>query len=135
GGEPAASSLPNPVVLYTQPGSYDVELRLFSNFGEQAVQAASRVTVYARPLPAFSYTADGLRVTFENASQQADTYVWNFGDGSSSTQPSPVHDFPAPGLYEVTLNATNPNCSRSVTQSVFLQPTSTAAVADVPALR
>lgn len=126
GGEPGSSSLPNPVVVYGQPGSYDVELRLFSAFGEQLAQSANRVTVYARPVPAFSYTADGLTLTFSNQSVLANNFVWNFGDGSSSNEASPVHTFPAPGLYQVTLNATNPNCSRSVTQSIFLQATSTA---------
>lgn len=126
GGEPGSSSLPNPVVVYEQPGNFDVELRLFSAFGEQLAQSANRVTVYARPVPAFSYTADGLTLTFSNQSALANNFVWNFGDGSSSNEASPVHTFPAPGLYQVTLNATNPNCSRSVTQSIFLQATSTA---------
>jgi hypothetical protein len=37
-----------------------------------------------------------------------------------------VHTFPSPGTFEVTLNASNPNCSRAVTEPLFLQPSSLA---------
>jgi hypothetical protein len=36
---------------------------------------------------------------------QPDSYHWDFGDGSTSTEPSPAHLFPAPGTYEVCLTA------------------------------
>jgi gliding motility-associated-like protein len=47
---------------------------------------------------------------FINTSSNADSYVWNFGDGSgTSTVFSPTHSFPSeePGNYTVTLVATN----------------------------
>ncbi len=35
------------------------------------------------------------------------TYLWDFGDGNTSTEQNPNHTFPGPGVYTVTLRATN----------------------------
>ena len=51
-------------------------------------------------------------VRFLNTSAAATGYVWDFGDGSPpSTADSPVHTYPAPGVYPVTLIATATACS------------------------
>ena len=47
-------------------------------------------------------------VTFVNAAKNATSYLWNFGDGSSSTQAAPTHVFSSPGCYIVRLTATGP---------------------------
>lgn len=47
-------------------------------------------------------------VPFTNLSSGAATYLWDFGDNSTSTQSAPVHAFPGPGTYTVTLTASNP---------------------------
>lgn len=43
-------------------------------------------------------------VQFTNKSSLATTYLWNFGDGSTSTEKDPVHTYIVPGTYEVTLS-------------------------------
>jgi len=55
----------------------------------------------------FSYTIDGMTVTFENESNDAVSYSWDFGDGNTSTEENPVHTYDAEGIYDVTLTATN----------------------------
>lgn len=46
-------------------------------------------------------------VLFTNLSQNADSYEWNFGDGSAiSTEETPTHQFPNEGSFTVTLTAT-----------------------------
>ena len=47
-----------------------------------------------------------LMVTFTNESVNADTYVWDFGDGNSSTEKSPVHTYEKAGTFTVILTAT-----------------------------
>jgi gliding motility-associated-like protein len=50
-------------------------------------------------------------VTFKNLSKPIDsTYkiVWNFGDGGTSNQISPVYTYKSPGLYSVSLEVTSP---------------------------
>mgnify|MGYP006267224597 CR=1 FL=1 len=62
------------------------------------------------PIASFQFSvSEGnfLEVTFENFSQNATSYEWDFGDGNSSTDENPVHTYSGPGSYEVTLVASN----------------------------
>ncbi len=45
----------------------------------------------------------GEEVTFTNASTGGDTYLWDFGDGGTSTDENPVYTYEANGTYTVTL--------------------------------
>ena len=48
-------------------------------------------------------------ISFTNTSSgDGLTYLWNFGDGQTSSQPNPSHTFQA-GVWEVTLTVTNDN--------------------------
>jgi PKD repeat protein len=127
GGDPVMSTEEEPTVVYDQPGVYTVRLLVFSPFGTQEVLEEDLVTVYAPPTSAFDYSIDGLTVSFTNLSTQADSYNWNFDDGNTSQAENPVHTYAQAGFYEVTLNASNPNCARSSTQGIFLDPTSSNA--------
>lgn len=44
-------------------------------------------------------------VTFENASENAETYLWNFGDGKRSTEAEPTHAYRSSGKYTIVLEA------------------------------
>ncbi|HEX5112242.1 MAG TPA: T9SS type A sorting domain-containing protein, partial [Saprospiraceae bacterium] len=50
------------------------------------------------------------------------TWYWEFDDGATSTEPSPVHDF-QPGLYHVCLTVSNEYASDSSCQWVNILPT------------
>ena len=66
----------------------------------------------------FTFSIDGKEVTFTNASTNASTYSWNFGDGSAlSTEESPVHLYDADDTYSVTLTV-NGDASSSMTKDV-----------------
>ncbi len=59
--------------------------------------------------------AQPLSVTFRNRSWQGDeSYLWDFGDGQSSTLPEPMHTYANPGKYTVTLTVTGPGGTQSV---------------------
>ncbi len=45
-------------------------------------------------------------VSFINLSENADTYSWDFGDGTSSTEINPIRSFPT-GTYTIKLSAAN----------------------------
>ncbi|NND70953.1 MAG: PKD domain-containing protein [Rhodothermales bacterium] len=53
----------------------------------------------------FGFTATALHVSFENQSTGADTFDWDFGDGSGSSEENPVHLFSTEGDYSVSLVA------------------------------
>jgi PKD repeat protein len=59
------------------------------------------------PVASFTYVLDGLTISLTNTSENADSYLWDFGDGNTSTENSPVHTYAENGLYTVKLTATN----------------------------
>jgi hypothetical protein len=74
-----------------------------------------------KPVAEFSYVADGLQVTFTNESENATSYVWDFGDGSAtSTVESPTHTYADFGTFTVVLEATGPGGMKSVEYDVEL---------------
>ena len=48
-------------------------------------------------------------ITFSNNSENAESYEWDFGDGSSSDEITPTHRYLQSGNYEVTLKARKGN--------------------------
>jgi gliding motility-associated-like protein len=65
----------------------------------------------------------GLPVQFENASQNAWTYTWEFGDGSTSFLVNPNHTYLQPGPYEITLVATDQKgCIDSISKWITIAP-------------
>lgn len=57
----------------------------------------------------FSYVSEGQTVTFTNESTVTGTvtYLWDFGDGETSTEKSPVHVYSSKGEYTVKLTVTD----------------------------
>ncbi|MCB0549741.1 MAG: PKD domain-containing protein [Phaeodactylibacter sp.] len=123
GGTPSSAAIPNPEVVYDSSGSYSVQLTLFWPEGEETLMQPQAIRVLERPQPAFTFELNGLTATFFNLSTNATDFTWNFGDGTTSNEENPVHTFPAPGNYDVTLNASNQGeCTRANGQNVYIQP-------------
>lgn len=57
--------------------------------------------------PYFSSSSNNLIVDFENLSTHATSVVWDFGDGNTSNDGNPQHEFAEPGIYEVCLTVGN----------------------------
>ena len=63
-----------------------------------------------------------LEYTFTNSSTGATSYLWDFGDGNTSTEESPTHVYDTHNVYTVTLTATNDNnLSTSLSQTIDIQ--------------
>ena len=71
-------------------------------------------------------------VTFTNNSQYAATYLWNFGDGETSTEMNPVHTYMTPGTYTVTLRVENTlgNDTKTRTNYITVNPNTNPPAAD-----
>ncbi len=117
GGTPASSTAENPVVVYNTPGTYDVTLIAYNSAGVNfALTETDYITVYAHPQAGFEANPNVLTlpdsiVVFTNNSQNATSYLWNFGDGTTSTDMNPYHYYGTPGDYTVTLVASNEHCT------------------------
>ncbi|MCF8372579.1 MAG: T9SS type A sorting domain-containing protein [Bacteroidales bacterium] len=89
------------VLSVTAAGTYSVTAT--DNIGCQGEdEIVISLTLLAQA--AFSYTANALEVSFTNLSENETTgYLWDFGDGTNSTDENPVHTYTLNGSYDVTL--------------------------------
>jgi PKD repeat protein len=74
---------------------------------------------------AFTFNATNYTASFNNSSSGAAGYLWDFGDGTTSTQQSPSHTYSATGLFNVKLKAFSSDslCYDSLTQVVNISLT------------
>lgn len=84
-------------------GQFEITLTLHS----QNCEAVVHETINAY-LPVSKFAVDnpvcaGYPIQFDNQSELANEYAWNFGDGTSSTATNPVHTFTDRGTYWVYL--------------------------------
>lgn len=119
GGTPSSSTEQNPTVVYNTPGVYDVTLVATSAGGSSTFTQNGFITVLAPPAANFSAGVNGATASFTNNSQNATSYSWAFGDGSTSSESNPDHTYLADGTYTVTLTATN-NCGSTVFAQVVV---------------
>ncbi|MBK9046013.1 MAG: PKD domain-containing protein [Bacteroidetes bacterium] len=109
-GTGATSALADPTYTYNNHGTYAVQM-IVTNLGGCADTATA--TIVVDPSPVAIAQADvttgcsPLTVNFSEASTDAVSYIWNFGDGSTSTSQTPSHTYTTGGSYTVTLIVTS----------------------------
>lgn len=128
-GNGATSTLQNPSTTYITPGSYTVKLTVSNSGGNHQKMMTGYITVY--PSPIVNFTGDSLAacppktITFNNLTSlgtAGGTYLWDFGDGYTSSSTNPSHTYTTVGNYAVTLIATNTfNCTKSLTKPGYIQ--------------
>ena len=79
----------------------------------------------SRPVADFAYvgalTAPA-NIRFDNRSQKADAFIWDFGDGFRSEDSLPQHTYKRSGSYTVSLTARMGNKSRTMQQQIQIEP-------------
>jgi PKD repeat protein len=98
-----------PVHEYALPGDYVVSLSAAGLCGTARI--SHPVTAACSPPQAgFTWLDKKLSVTFTNQSigRFPLSFLWDFGDGSSSTDSSPTHIYASLGRYPVRLTVTSP---------------------------
>src|SRR5262249_2956689 len=102
------------------PAQY-VKLKVVDNYGGTQVRLQT--------LQVSSPQAGGTRAWFQDLSTDRDgdalSYSWTVGDGGTSTERDPVHQYAAPGVYDVTLTTRDPgglSSSRTISYHAFAPP-------------
>ncbi|RMD59947.1 PKD domain-containing protein, partial [Candidatus Parcubacteria bacterium] len=97
--------------------------------------SATVVSTVTPPVASFDASPLGgtvpLTVTFTDTSTgNVTSWLWDFGDGSTSTVQHPTHTYQAPGMYTVSLTVSGPDGSSMETKADLI----TVTAADSPGL-
>lgn len=79
-----------------------------------------------KPKADFSYSNVNTTYTFSNNSINTTSYIWHFGDGATSTDENPIHNFTSNGTYSVKLIAQNQCTVDSITTIVTVTSTTSS---------
>lgn len=117
---------------YVNPGTYNVKLILrdttYCNSPDSVVK---QIRVSSLVKADFETPPNGCapyQAEFNNTSAGGNTFLWNFGDATTSTDISPTHLYNNPGTYTVTLTVVdsatcNITDTKSFTITVYANPT------------
>jgi len=135
-GDGSTSTDKNIEHVYSVPGSYTVILTVT---GPGGVTSLSKYITVNYPAPIAGFTVNTtkgtapLKVKFTDSSTgNVSGYLWDFGDGTTSTDQNPTHTYTNHGSYTVKLTVTNHGGSSTLTSLITVQshvlPTATANV-------
>jgi len=122
-----SSSAQNPSHSYDSEGDYAVTLTVTGPGGSDSASTTVHVSEPAPSPPAAAFSASPtsgeapLTVSFTDQSTgEIDTWSWTFGDGYSSANKNPSHEYAAAGDYTVTLDVTGPGGSDSASSTIHV---------------
>jgi len=134
-GDGTTSTLQNPVHTYSTAGTFTVNLTVSNAAGSDSEVKTDYITitdaVYA-PVASFSANVTSgalpLDVLFTDSSTNTPTsWLWNFGDGTTSTDQNPEHTYSVDGSYTVTLTASNAAGSNTYIKSSYISAGTTTS--------
>jgi len=116
----------NPSYTYDNPGTYTVSLIVTGPGGSDTETKTDYITV-TYPAPVAHFTADPisgvhpLTVNFSNQSTgNITSWLWDFGDSSTSTDRNPAHTYDDAGTYTVELTVIGPGGTHTETKTDYI---------------
>jgi len=141
-GDGGTSTEGTPTHTYAKAGNYSATLKVTDSRGRNGTSNALtvRVTASVNPIARISASVESgrgpLNVEFTSIMEGGTPpyeYLWNFGDGSTSTEANPSHTYADPGMYvvwlEVTDSASKTNRSTELTITVESDTTMEVVIA------
>jgi PKD repeat protein len=131
-GDGGTSANQNPVHTYAAPGTYTVTLTVSGPNGSGTKMKTGYITVANPPTAGFVGAPNSgtvpLTVNFTDQSSGATRWNWDFGDGGTSALRSPAHTYTSPGVFTVSLTATNGCTSTPLTRSGYITVSGSAPI-------
>ena len=133
-GDGATSTMQSPAHIYTTAGLFAVSLTATNAVGTNTVTVPSCVQTVITPIANFSYAGatsgtTPLTLAFADTSINSPTsWLWNFGDGTTSSLQSPSHTYSVNGVFTVTLTVTNAAGTSTKTLSNLISTQFTANI-------
>ncbi len=125
-GDAFTSAQHSPTHTYTTVGAYTVTLTVSGLGGTDTLTRANHIVV-TEPPPVAGFIAQPtygfapLTVTFTNTTTGVGTgWLWDFGDAFTSTEQHPAHTYASTGVYTVTLTASGPGGSDTLTRMNYI---------------
>lgn len=118
----------SPISLSVTAGNYTLTLTDNNNYTVVKTVTVSGNNATTATLQASAQTVEELEaVTFTATTTNATDYIWDFGDGTViSNQSSTInYEYIAPGVYTVSVLASNGYCNATATQTVTVTKTET----------
>jgi len=127
-GDGATSTDASPTHSYTANGTYTVTVT--SQYTSCTTTATKTITVGIAGTPTFTSNASPFcsapqTVTFiDKTNPKPNQWLWDFGDGQTSTDSMPTHAYTSTGLYDVKLTTTTGGCSGAgmIPQYIKIKP-------------
>lgn len=126
-GDGNTSTLPNPSHTYTNGGYYSVNVR-FEDLSGCVDSFDFDIIPYPVPISNFNPVQLDtcvlpINYNFQNNSIGASSYNWDFGDGSTSINTLPTHNYTSTGNFNVNLVVSNTyGCSDSISSNIVVNP-------------
>ena len=125
-GDGATSSLQNPYHVFSHNGTYQVCLTVSSTTDSTCNNTTCQYISMSGSCDASYYIthADSTNlynyVAYVNYTNGNSTYLWDFGDGTTSTIQYPTHNYAGSGPYKLCLTVTGPNsCTDTYCDSLY----------------
>lgn len=125
-GDGTTSTAITPSKSYAAPGIYTVTLTVTGPDGTDTTTETITVAgdIQAAITAPAGTVEPGTPATFSSGNSTSDlgitSYLWDFGDGTTSTAANPSHTYTTAGNYTVTLTVTGPDGTSTVTQTVLV---------------
>ncbi|QSE98812.1 PKD domain-containing protein [Fulvivirga lutea] len=122
-GDGTISTEENPSHIFNSVPDKPVQLTAISDSG-CSITVKKQINSFLTVDFAVSNTeiCKGQELVFNNQSKGAKSYIWDFGDGTTSDLINPVHTFSEPGLYDITLIATSiDGCNDKVVKTSYIK--------------
>ncbi len=125
GSNDTTSVVFNPVKTFTAAGTYTANLYVKTSICNNLYDTATvTITVYPNPVAAFTSTSSLCSNTITTSNNStgnlgSNPYVWNWGDGTSSTLTAPSHTYATNGTFTVSLTVTSAQgCVNKLTDTI-----------------
>ncbi len=135
------STTQNPDHLFTSKKGTPVSLIVYNEYNCKS-ETAAKNTIQLHEPPAASFTTNSkgscsvpVEITLTNTSQETDviSYLWDFGDGATSTEKNPKHVYTIAGAYNIQLTLNNgTTCATQTASSLVYAGTPQISATSAP---
>ena len=126
-GDGNMSNLQNPVHIYENPGDFEVSFAISNPTCNDTYSRFLTIEQDTTCFADFDYQQNPVQepvIEFTNLSVGENlVFYWDFGDGATSQETSPVHEFESFGVYNVALKIVGLGCSDSLTKQIEVSET------------